>query len=199
MKAMKVDRMRVRRSVDEVDANAVTFGGADGGAGYTSVVRPGWVEHAWRDLDLFVYGEKIVLAQRLSVGQDADLAIIKIGQHGGRIEQIGLRRIDIAGHEVAAVDAVVIDRRLPRSRAWHCVGHRQNRGGPGSAQQACRAGFEKLAPIHSRHDFLPGISSLLFCSQISPSAVIPPAARSAAAADGAPICGESRTCRRRWR
>ena len=76
------------------------------------------------NLDLFVYGEEIVFAQCLPAGQSAHFAIVEISQHGCRIEAIGLIRIDIACHDIAAVRAVMIDRQLKRYSALRVVGHR---------------------------------------------------------------------------
>ena len=68
MPAVEVNRVRMRALIQEVDADAIAFGGAQRRTRHLAVEGPGRKEHAGRDLDLAVDGDQLVLAQERAVG-----------------------------------------------------------------------------------------------------------------------------------
>ena len=77
-------------AVRQADADAVSFGGAQGGAGDAPVVRPRGVYDARDDFDIFIDGHNFILAQRLSIGKRGDSAEIEVSQNVGGIKTVFL-------------------------------------------------------------------------------------------------------------
>ena len=69
--AVKVDRVRVRARVDEVDSQGVAFGCPEDGTGNGAVVGPGGEEDARRDLDFLVDRGERVLADASSLVRES--------------------------------------------------------------------------------------------------------------------------------
>src|SRR5439155_13635368 len=69
MDPVEVDRVGMRAGVDEVDAESISFAGAERGTWHSSVVRPGCVLDAGNDLDLLVVGDKFPLAEDVAAGE----------------------------------------------------------------------------------------------------------------------------------
>ena len=59
---MKMNRVRMRSLIQEVDPNTVALGRANGGTGHLSVVGPRRIEDARRNFELSVDGKEVVLA-----------------------------------------------------------------------------------------------------------------------------------------
>ena len=92
MPAVKVDRVRMRALVQELDADAIAFGRADRRAGHLAVVGPGRKEHAGRDLDLAIDGDDLVLAQQRAVGPRCFAVVARAPVRRARSEKFQARR-----------------------------------------------------------------------------------------------------------
>jgi hypothetical protein len=72
--------MRMGAGVDEVNAQAITGVGTQGGAWHLPVIGPGREEDARRDFDLLVEGGDLPLTDDGAIGHGGCLAVVK-GAH----------------------------------------------------------------------------------------------------------------------
>src|SRR5581483_1991828 len=90
VKAMKMDRVRMRAKIGEFDPYSVALGAADGRPWHAPVVAPGREENPRCNFDVMLARRELVLAQRLTIGQGAHLAVVPIDQHLHRVKSVAI-------------------------------------------------------------------------------------------------------------
>ncbi len=133
---VEVDRVGMRPAVEEVHQQHVVLGRADDGPGHRSVVGPGRVRHALRDLDVAVDGREVVAAyppggvreRRRWIRENVELA--GLSGRGNRVPH----------HRRVTERGMVVPLMRERSRAVPVTapgepGHRDSRGHRRSADQ----------------------------------------------------------------
>ena len=111
VKAVEVDRVGVRRTVDEPHPDQIALGGPQSRPRDAAVVGPGRIANPRRDLDLLVLGDHLVLAQDPAAGQPPRPAVVEVTEDRGRVEPVQVVIDDVPDLERRPVHAAAVDRR----------------------------------------------------------------------------------------